>query len=1316
MPHWNHLAAWLLGRGFRSPRGTRARRRPCRPQVERLEDRTVPSPLQAGPLAIHATEGLLYDGAVTTFTDANKSDTAANFTATIAWGDGGNSTGHVIGSGGQLTVSGQHTYTEEGNFPMSVLVQQDNGASLTIGGPPAWTPLAATLPPALTDFGAPVRGRDDLAATAGTDGKIYAIGGRYQTTSGFGGPTDAMEAYDPGSQTWAQLPSLPGGPRWSLSATTGLDGKIYTMGGLIPPSGNASSEFDVYDPATQTWTRLPDLPNIAGFASPRQFYAEAATGTDGTIYAVGGFFTNEVDAYNPASPTPAWTQVASLPSSRYFAALTVGTDGTIYSMGGVDSNTHAVSNEVDAYDPTTNTWTVLPSMPDARYALAAATGKDGTIYALGGGLASGFATTEVDAYNPVTKTWTVLGQSLPLARESLAAVTGADGTIYALGGDTALPVGLTNEVDTYLPPGKGANTGTVTDAPLTASGATFSTTGVTFAGQTVATFTDPGGAEPLADYSAVIAWGDNSTPDAGSVHYDSGTGQFSVQGSHTYPQISVYTVSVSIGHDDAAPAVVTTTAHIGSLKPAAAITGPTAGLTGQSLTFTVSANDPIASLNAAGFAYSIDWDDGSQASTVPAASNNGSGVDVRHAFAAGSYTVQVTATDQSGNSATASIGVTVSPADTHTDLSPSPASPYWGQNVTFTASVSPVAPGAGTPTGTVTFYDGGAPLGPGTLQLVNGVDQASFSTAALAVGAHTITACYGSDPNFNGSTSDGVSVNVSQATPVVNWSNPADIVYGRPLGRDQLDAGASVPGTFAYTPGTGAVLHAGRGQVLGVVFTPADAAHYGSVSQSVFINVTPAQLTVTADDKSKVYGAGVPPLTARYDGFVNGDTSISLGGSPDLGTDATQYSAPGPYTITVGAGTLADPDYTFQTMNGTLTVSRAVTVTSLTASTSSPLAGVDAVDLTANVTINAPGGGTVGGSVDFVDTTTGHDFGSVNVVNGVATLHAGTFAAGAHAFTAAYSGDTNFQCSSGAASLTAVAPGSLSGTVFEDFNDDGQVDFGEQGIGGVSITLAGTDDLGHCVNLAQTTDGDGAYVFLNLRPGAYYLTEASQPSGYTQGIDSVGSAGGQLAAADQFFVQLSQGVNGLNYNYGERPAAAGPIQAGQTAGIGFWNNKNGQALILDFNGGTGHRLGDWLSATFVNLYGANSANNLAGKSNAYVAALFQQDFLLKGLKLDAQVLATALSVYATSAALDDTQVAAQYGFKVQGDGVGTATLNVSANGDAFRAADGSTMTVLDLLLAADAQAVNGLLYDGSTAMRKEANNVFSAINQSGAIG
>ncbi len=191
----------------------------------------------------------------------------------------------------------------------------------------------------------------------------------------------------------------------------------------------------------------------------------------------------------------------------------------------------------------------------------------------------------------------------------------------------------------------------------------------------------------------------------------------------------------------------------------------------------------------------------------------------------------------------------------------------------------------------------------------------------------------------------------------------------------------------------------------------------------------------------------------------------------------------------------------------------------------------------------------------------------------------------------------------------------------------------------------------------------------------------------------------------------------MNYNYGERPVATGPVHAGQTAGIGFWNNKNGQALIQSLNGGpTSTQLGNWLAATFPNMFGKHSgSSDLADKNNAYIASFFQSRFVVHGQKLDAQVLATALAVYVTDPTLDNTGVGTQYGFTVSGNGAAIATYNVGTNGAAFGVADNTTMTVMDILLAADAQSVNGVLYSGDVVKRNKANNVFGAINAAGGI-
>jgi hypothetical protein len=90
-----------------------------------------------------------------------------------------------------------------------------------------------------------------------------------------------------------------------------------------------------------------------------------------------------------------------------------------------------------------------------------------------------------------------------------------------------------------------------------------------------------------------------------------------------------------------------------------------------------------------------------------------------------------------------------------------------GENITFTATVNVSSPGVGTPTGIVTFKDGTKTLGTATLTNVKGVMTATFSISGLAVGSHKITAVYGGDGNFNGSTSPVVTQTVAKAAKSV---------------------------------------------------------------------------------------------------------------------------------------------------------------------------------------------------------------------------------------------------------------------------------------------------------------------------------------------------------------------------------------------------------------------------------------------------------------------------------------------------------------------------------------------------------------------
>ncbi len=86
--------------------------------------------------ALHATgssasTGQSYSGTVASFTDAFTGSTAADFTATINWGDSSSSTGTVAGSGGSYTVSGSHTYSGTGYYTVTVHVLDDGGSTAT---------------------------------------------------------------------------------------------------------------------------------------------------------------------------------------------------------------------------------------------------------------------------------------------------------------------------------------------------------------------------------------------------------------------------------------------------------------------------------------------------------------------------------------------------------------------------------------------------------------------------------------------------------------------------------------------------------------------------------------------------------------------------------------------------------------------------------------------------------------------------------------------------------------------------------------------------------------------------------------------------------------------------------------------------------------------------------------------------------------------------------------------------------------------------------------------------------------------------------
>src|SRR3954447_23069080 len=104
----------------------------------------------------------------------------------------------------------------------------------------------------------------------------------------------------------------------------------------------------------------------------------------------------------------------------------------------------------------------------------------------------------------------------------------------------------------------------------------------------------------------------------------------------------------------------------------------------------------------------------------------------------------------------------VNGASTTTTVSSSALASKTGQQVTYSATVAPALPGAGTPTGTVAFKDGGVTIPTCAAQTLSAGSATCVVTPS--VGSHTITAVYAGTTDFTTSTSSSITQVVSAAT------------------------------------------------------------------------------------------------------------------------------------------------------------------------------------------------------------------------------------------------------------------------------------------------------------------------------------------------------------------------------------------------------------------------------------------------------------------------------------------------------------------------------------------------------------------------
>jgi N-acetylneuraminic acid mutarotase len=256
------------------------------------------------------------------------------------------------------------------------------------------------------------------------DNQIYVVGG-FDTS---GGMTDAAEVFDPSTNTWSSIPNLPEA-RHHIGLV-GVNGKMYGIGGFVVENSSWVVRGDVfeYDPASSSWSMKAPMPIPHG--------EHVAAAYEGKVYVIGGRdegFRNSrhTQIYDPETDT--WSEGELMPTARNSAAVAVW-NSHIYVIGGRTTGGGIVNLSAnEAYSPSTDTWTTLEDMPQAQGGLAASA-FNGKIYVFGGEYFEDGSGVFADTweYDPTADSWQGLIPMLT-PRHGTGAVTIGD-TVFIVGG------------------------------------------------------------------------------------------------------------------------------------------------------------------------------------------------------------------------------------------------------------------------------------------------------------------------------------------------------------------------------------------------------------------------------------------------------------------------------------------------------------------------------------------------------------------------------------------------------------------------------------------------------------------------------------------------------------------------------------------------------------------------------------------------------------------------------------------------------------------------------------------------------------------
>jgi hypothetical protein len=375
--------------------------------------------------------------------------------------------------------------------------------------------------------------------------------------------------------------------------------------------------------------------------------------------------------------------------------------------------------------------------------------------------------------------------------------------------------------------------------------------------QTVGVFTDPAGPEGLSDYSATINWGDNSTPSAGAISFNPATNVFTVQGSHDYSTMGIYSnLTVTLHHDGAPDATATSTALVFApvLRFSSLFPSPTvAGTPGS---FTITVQDPFgATLSGYRGTVRITSSDGQAA------------LPMNHTFTAadaGMFTFSATLKTAGTQSLTAADTMTASSTSTQSGIVVTPAAAS-----RFVVAANPTIITAGTSTSvTVTAFD-------------------AFGNVATG---YTGTVRFTS--------SDGQAVLPPNST-LTNGTGTFSVILKtvNPAGSQTVTAADTVNGSLTATAN--------------VTVTPAAASTF---------TVSAAPSTITAGDSITLTVTAYDPYGNVATGYTGTVTFSSSDGQAMLPDDSTLTNGIGTFTATLktaGSQTVTATDTADGTITGT---------------------------------------------------------------------------------------------------------------------------------------------------------------------------------------------------------------------------------------------------------------------------------------------------------------------------------------------------------------------------------------------------------------